>query len=308
MRGIGGYTPDYIRRAYLEWYATQTKYFPLQENLSRVSWLTNFEEFFIRRAPGHTCMSALSQGGYGTIEKPINHSKGCGGVMRVAPIGIYFADNDKHHYASSVDRIGAEVTAITHGHELGYIPAAALVHIIRSLAAGQQTEILPAVRDSMDAMQKLFPGAKHMQEFLSVMEKAISLSGKDLPDVDAIHQIGGGWVAEETLAIAVYCALKYSHNFEKAMIAAVNHNGDSDSTGAVTGNILGALLGYEALPEFFLKDLELKDVILEIADDLYYDCQMEEYGDYYDPVWASKYIEIDYDRKKMEARQYRRQL
>ena len=53
------------------------------------------------------------------------------------------------------------------------------------------------------------------------------------------------------------------------MIAAVNHGGDSDSTGAVAGNILGAAIGYDAIPQFFKDDLELHDVILHMADDLY---------------------------------------
>ena len=58
-------------------------------------------------------------------------------------------------------------------------------------------------------------------------------------------------------------------DFEDALIAAVNHGGDSDSTGAITGNILGAAIGYEAIPGFFLDDLELHDVILRMADDIY---------------------------------------
>ena len=91
----------------------------------------------------------------------------------------------------------------------------------------------------------------------------------DLPDHEAIRQIGKGWVAEETLAIALYCVAKHFDDFEKAIIASVNHAGDTDSTGAITGNILGAATGYAALPEFFKTDLELHDVILEIADDLY---------------------------------------
>ncbi len=63
---------------------------------------------------------------------------------------------------------------------------------------------------------------------------------------------------------------------------------------AVTGNILGAFLGYEALPDFYVRDLELKDLILEVAEDLYHDCQMSEYSDYSDPVWESKYLYLDY--------------
>jgi len=85
----------------------------------------------------------------------------------------------------------------------------------------------------------------------------------------AIEKIGQGWVAEETLAIAVYCTYKYIDDFEKAVIAAVNHAGDSDSTGAVTGNLVGAAVGYDAIPTHFKENLELHGVILHIADDLW---------------------------------------
>ena len=102
-----------------------------------------------------------------------------------------------------------------------------------------------------------------------LVKKAFTFAASDLPDHDAIELIGGGWVGDEALAIALYCAVKYFDDFEKAMIAAVNHSGDSDSTGAITGNILGAALGYEALPDFYKKDLELHDVILAVADDLW---------------------------------------
>ena len=128
------------------------------------------------------------------------------------------------------------------------------------------------------------------------MDKAIKLSQEDLDDLDAIREIGLGWVAEETLAIAVYCALKYSDDFEKAIVASVNHSGDSDSTGSVTGNILGAYLGLSAIPQKFLDNLELKDVITEIADDLYNDCQMSEHGSYQDEKWVKKYIDFSYRR------------
>ena len=128
------------------------------------------------------------------------------------------------------------------------------------------------------------------------MEKAIRLSREDLDDLDAIYKIGQGWVAEETLAIAIYCALKYSNDFEKAIIASVNHSGDSDSTGSVTGNILGAYLGLSKIPQKFLDNLELKDVITEIADDLYNDCQMNERSSYYDEKWIKKYVDFSYRR------------
>ena len=106
------------------------------------------------------------------------------------------------------------------------------------------------------------------------MNKAVKYSEPGINDLDAIHMLGEGWVAEETFSIAVYCALKYSDDFEKAIIAAVNHKGDSDSTGAVCGNILGAFLGIDKIPRKYLNDLELIDVMREIADDLYSGCDI----------------------------------
>ncbi len=72
----------------------------------------------------------------------------------------------------------------------------------------------------------------------------------------------------------------------------MNHNGDSDSTGSIAGNIIGASLGLQSIPKKFLENLELKDIILEVADDLFNDCKIEERGDYDDPVWEAKYIEM----------------
>ena len=143
----------------------------------------------------------------------------------------------------------------------------------------------------------MWPESEEKEYFLGLMRKSVDLASMDKNDLEAIHQLGEGWVAEETLAIAVYCALKYPNDFDKALIATVNHKGDSDSTGAVTGNILGASLGLKGIPEKYMTKLELKDVILEIADDLWQDCQMSEYDyEHRDPVWIQKYIEMNYGR------------
>ena len=72
------------------------------------------------------------------------------------------------------------------------------------------------------------------------------------------------------LAIALYCALVAGKDFHRAMTLAVNHDGDSDSTGAITGNILGALLGKSAIAERWLADLELKEEIEKMGKGLYF--------------------------------------
>ncbi len=122
MRGIMGTYPSYINFSYRDWYRTQTEQYPLKDK-HHYSWLVNLPQMFSSRAPGNTCLSAIKSNTFGTIEEPINRSKGCGGVMRVAPIGLYFGD--KPISIDEVDKIGAEAAALTHGHSLGYIPSAA---------------------------------------------------------------------------------------------------------------------------------------------------------------------------------------
>ncbi len=86
--------------------------------------------------------------------------------------------------------------------------------------------------------------------------------------------------------------MSYQHDFSVGIIASVNQIGDSDTTGAVTGNILGALFGFEAIDEKWKSDLELKDVIIEMADDLYHNCQISAIGNYRDPEWRRKYAHM----------------
>ena len=291
MRGIMSPYPSYIEIMYQCWYRTQTEKYPVEDR-HKYSWLLNVPELFNLRAPGNTCLSAIESIKENKVARPINDSKGCGGVMRVAPIGLYFADKNMSFDES--DTIGAQAASITHGHELGYIPAATMVHVIRRIIEDQNCSLKDAVKEAIESTVKLFPKAKNIGYYTDLMNKTIELAYSDTRDIEAIHQLGEGWVAEETLAIAVFCALRYEKDFDKAIRCAVNHNGDSDSTGAVTGNILGTYIGYEAIPQKYKDNLELLDVILSIADDLCNDCQMSEYGSYHDEIWVQKYIKAAY--------------
>ena len=225
----------------------------------------NYPELYSQRSPGLTCLSALANGGQGSIERPINDSKGCGGVMRIAPIGLFFP----------VDRVGgdliqdlaARAAALTHGHKLGYLPAALLAQIISELIY-HNTSLMEAIRSSLEIFENHFPESADKTYLHHLVEKAIFLASSGLSDLDCIHQLGEGWVAEETLAIALYACLKYPEDFAKVIRVAVNHSGDSDSTGAVAGNIMGAQLGYEAIPDAFKSQLELKHLILQLADQI----------------------------------------
>ena len=133
--------------------------------------------------------------------------------------------------------------------------------------------------------------------FINIVNKAIELSNENISDIDAISQLGEGWVAEETLAIAIYSSLKYENDFEKAIIASVNHSGDSDSTGSVTGNIMGTHLGFNKIPNKYLENLDLLDVQIEIATDLYNDVQLND-DTTINREWKEKYVDTTYKTKE----------
>ena len=276
----------YVYLAYLDWLETQRG----DAHGERISWLLDVKELWSCRAPGATCLDALSSGEQGSTERRINHSKGCGGVMRVAPVGIALRDMDDR----SADIEGAEIAALTHSHSLGFMPAAFLTHVIKNIVSSQEKPVLrEVVRDAREMIRSIFSERKHLGAFIELIDRAVALSCNQDKDEDNISRIGAGWCGDEALAIAIYCALRHSDDFSSAIIAAVNHSGDSDSTGSITGNIVGALLGYDAIDEKWKKDLELKDTILEIADDLCYGCLMGEDATYTDEAWLEKYARFD---------------
>ncbi|MDO4623634.1 MAG: ADP-ribosylglycohydrolase family protein [Eubacteriales bacterium] len=301
LHGMQGYPRSYVAKAYDDWYLTQTRSYKEGERQKQIaggsiSWLLDVPELYKRRAPGITCMNALDskkQKATDFVKEPVNNSKGCGGIMRVAPVALMYRPG--RTYNGTLERLdmeAAQIAAITHGHSLGYMPAAVFSHVIsRILMDGTGVSLKEIVLDARDTAAAVFAGDPHLQTLIRIIDLAVELAENDADDLDNIHRLGEGWVAEEALGIALYCALKYSTDFSAAMIASVNHKGDSDSTGAITGNIVGAIVGYDAIEEKWKKDLELHDVILEMADDLCHGCVMSESGHYPDSAWISKYVE-----------------
>ena len=219
--------------------------------------LTGYKELFSVRAPGSSCLFSLKSGKIGTIGDPVNNSKGCGGVIRMAPVGLTYDDPEKAF------RLGCKLAALTHGHPTGYLAAGTLAALISLIISGNS--LTEAIEDSI----LILKSDKNYEEMLRVIGNAVDIVGKQNPEPEVIGTIGAGWIAEEALAISLYCSLVATDDFKKAVLLSVNHSGDSDSTGSITGNILGALHGYETLPENCLSELELKALIEETAGDLF---------------------------------------
>ena len=222
-------------------------------------------EMYSERAPGNTCMSSLSSGLCGSLAYPINDSAGCGGVMRVAPIGFI----NSFITFDSIMKLGAESTAITHGNPRAYLPSALMSAIIHNIIYNQDNELDTIIMDSLVSMTMAFNNDPGIEDFYNLIMKSIKLAHNNKPDEPNISEIGQGWVGDEALAIAIYTSMRYYDSFDDCIIAAVNHSGDSDSTGAIAGNIVGAYLGISNIDDKWINNVELLDILDTMSNDLY---------------------------------------
>lgn len=264
--------PDVVlaaqRTAFQGWYVTQTRFgrAAAAEEGRVVGLLLQDPRLYARRAPGTTCLSALQR-----IEEdptltpspaaPLNDSKGCGAVMRSAPPGLAAPDRATA-YAWARDS-----GALTHGHPSGYHSAGALAALVWDLARGASFDA------ATQAALGLLDAADGGAETAAAVRAAAALAAEGPPSPEAVERLGGGWVGEEALAIGLLCAWTVEaptpEAVAHALFRAVAHAGDSDSTGSVAGNLLGAHLGAAALPPAWVAQVELGDLAERLALDLH---------------------------------------
>ncbi|MBE1580803.1 ADP-ribosylglycohydrolase family protein [Amycolatopsis roodepoortensis] len=252
-----------LQLAYQRWLHTQGVSWerargPKDTSAEPDGWLITNRELFSRRAPGLTCFSELEAYGKTGVragmDKPVNNSKGCGGIMRAAPVALWSDD------LAEVFRLGAESAALTHGHPSGYLSSGAFAVIVRELLVGKP--LLDAVATARAELEK-YQG--HEEQSVA-LDQALALAEEGAPTPEKLESLGQGNIGETALSMSVYVALTTT-DANTALLVSVNHSGDSDSTGSVCGNLVGAMYGEQALRTDWLEKLELAEVIGRLADD-----------------------------------------
>lgn len=268
--GVGADETACLWLAYLRWLKTQGEALPANAPDQPGRWIDAQEVLHHRRAPGNACLSGLMTGEMGTRTRPVNpDSKGCGTVMRSAPFGLL-----PWIEAETVYKFSSDGAALTHGHPSAIHSAAVFSTLIHDL--------LPdgAALDGAAAAAVRRAAASGVPELAARLEAAVALAAQELAgDADASPErmtqaLGEGWVAEEALAIGLYCALASADagspeaQFRKAVSLAANHDGDSDSTASVAGNIMGTLYGRTAVPADWIQAIDARDTVEKMADAL----------------------------------------
>jgi ADP-ribosylglycohydrolase len=285
-KGIGGAETALICQAYLCWLDTQNFPSPPPQDQAahRNGRLREEPWLYARRAPGNACLSGLAhahvpdpRGPIDGTAGPVNpDSKGCGTVMRSAPFGL-FGTGPRESF-----ELAARCARITHGHPTGYYAAGAFAGLISYLVDGESME--GAVLRTLELLTR-YPGH---EETSTALRAAFDLAADGEASAEKLETLGAGWVAEEALAIGVYAAMARTRGrsyhlsaqgivcdprpprtpVEAAFLLSVNHSGDSDSTGSICGNLLGALHGDVCLPQHWLIMTEGRATTAAVADDL----------------------------------------
>ena len=259
-----------VGRALLRWYHTQTEYAVLTREADLAGWLFAHRALHSRRSNAPTCLEVLRN--LRELDTPAeNHSKDCCALTRSAPVGLIAHSAILSRDAEDSFDLAVSLARLTHGHPDGVLPAGVHALLVLQLLGGH------SLREALAIAQPVLTRQFRHQPTAKALALALSLADSASPPAECIARLGAGWVAEEALGLAVYCAL-VAENFEHGVLLAVNHDGNSSATASLTGNLLGARLGVDAIPSRWLAPLELRDVIAEIAGDVY-DWPQWELGD-----------------------------
>lgn len=256
LEGISDYQmgkyPDIktaVYKAYKRWYNTQ-----IMSPKNNEDGVAKFVEMWARRAPGNTCLQALSGYTMGTIYNNLNDSKGCGGIMRVLP-SIFKAKSMNEAF-----NWGCDFAAMTHSHPSGYYSAGVYNALGWCLLNGQSPEeALGAVRPFLLRDEK----AKETLQSFDIAVKNLK-DGTVLEHDDMVAAFGGGgWTGETALSFAIYVGLQFNISYQRALEWSANHSGDSDSTAMLAAGLWYLNSENKETSEFmpFKKKLDLGKVI-----------------------------------------------
>ena len=277
----------YLTLAIKEWSRTQS--FSLPEK--NYCWLTRIPEMKRKFCMDTRMLDALSRETLGSLDEPGYKSDHPGALTMVVPIALL--KNDLDFSAEELDRLGAEAIALTHFHTDTYLAGAVLTHLLSSILDERDAPFGELVILAVNAvMRQLGENYGHDAKIEQLLQQALTLAvTSDIGPMEAMETLGCR-TAAQVLAGAVYAVSTCGRDFDTAMITAVNHSGRSAAVGAITGCLLGGILGDEALPEFYLESLEPIRALQELADDM---------TTGFSEMVEKSLIDMDWDRKYLSA-------
>ncbi|MBO5316925.1 MAG: ADP-ribosylglycohydrolase family protein [Oscillospiraceae bacterium] len=274
---------QYLALALREWAKSQQ----FRTNAERTRcWVAQVPELRRRLCMDTRILDALSRPNLGTPEAPVFRSHTPAVLTGAVAVGM-FADRLSRE---QLLRLGAEVVAFTHGYPESFLCGSFLSCTVATVVQDPQLPLSRVFAGVTDEVCTFF-AEKYPEETALLrqkVEKAMNLTRDPELSPLAAMTVLECVDAMDCLAGAVYACCIHPANFDEAMIVSVNHSGRSCATAGLTGAILGARLGQEALPEFYLESLEAAPVLEELAQDT---VDVRQITRIFDDSWDQKYVQ-----------------
>jgi len=250
-------------------------------------WLAQVPQMRRHNCKDNRMLDALHRDTLGTPEKPMFRSDAPGSLTTAVAVGL--CRDAAKLSLSQVARLGAEAVAFTHGEPTAFLSGAFLASAVGSILEDPAQNLVNLYIRLCDQLEEQFGGTwQEAKTVADTIRHAISLTRDPELTPLAVMTMLGCCAAHECLAGAVYASVIHVGNFDEAMIAAVNHSGRSAAVAAITGALLGARLGVEALPEFYMESLEPTAILQELSVDLFTARQVM---NIFDDSWDQKYVQ-----------------
>ena len=282
-RGKGDQYLDFVKLGLKEW--TRSQQFARDPEGS-YCWVAKLPAFRRRYCRDARMLDTLRLAAMGFPEKGPNKYNTPGSLTTSIAVGMFY--NPQRLTPPQIGELTARIVQLTHGDPTAFLSAAVLAYAITGILMEPDMPLDEQFTAAISAMRGQFLGKYSEVDTVAATLTAAVKRAKAAEPMGQVMESLQCYSAMNCLAGAIYAAIANSEDFDTAMITAVNHSGYSSAVAAITGAILGAKMGYSALPDFYLESLEPVKALCTLADDMV--SFIPDKG-IFDDDWDQKYVQ-----------------
>lgn len=191
------------------------------------------------------------------------NAAGNGALMRIAPMVIHYVRRP----CSGLWVDTALSALVTHNDSASLSACVTFIDILwKALGMSSSPDPEWWLRSYVESARNLETGAEYrprggeFQDYHGPLwayteQRVQEAYDKGLSAVDACNSWHSGAYLMETVPSVLFILMKHGHDFEEAVVRAVNDTRDNDTVGAIVGAAVGALHGKEAIPKRWIDNL-----------------------------------------------------
>ena len=282
-RGSGDKKLEFARLGLREW--TRSQQFARDPEGS-YCWVAKLPAFRRRHCRDARMLDTLRLSAMGFPERGPNKYNTPGSLPAAIAVGMFY--NPQRLTPPQVGELAAQIVRITHGDACAFLSAAVLAYAITGILMERSMALADQFTAAIHAMERQFRGKYSEARTVAAALTAAVEWAKAAEPMSEVMEAMQCYSAMNCLAGAIYASLANQDDFDTAMITTVNHSGYSSAVAGITGAILGAKMGYAALPDFYLESLEPVKALCTLADDM---VSFTPTKGLFDDDWDTKYVQ-----------------